>query len=114
MEGCLPENSNDNFEFLAESIRHQLNDSRNIMVCCDLDSNISRALADSLNDLCPDLHFFPAGSLLRQAGALHQLSECDSVLMVAVRDRSRNSVIRKMMSLIKSYNKEVIGFVIAY
>jgi len=114
IEGCLTENSEDNLQFLAERVKYQLGSAREIMVCSDLDTDIVAVLADSLNKYCPGFHFLPTGNLLKDASALHTLAKCDTVLMIAVRDRSRNSDIRKNLSLIQSYKKDLSGFIIAY
>lgn len=114
LEGCLSENSEDNLQFLAENIKNHCGNAKNILICGDADACISATLAQSLNTYLTGIRLLPAGDLLKDASALRALSECDTVVMVAARDHSRNTAIKKMLTLIQSYKKEVIGFIVTY
>lgn len=114
LEGCLWENSEGNYRFLAENIRNQCGSAKNILICSDTDAPLSRSLAQSLSALLGDIQLHPAGSLLKDADALHTLTQCEAVVLVAARDISRNADIKKMLAQTQSYQKEVIGFIVTY
>ena len=113
LEGCISENSEANLQFLAENIRNHCGDAKKVLICSDTDAAFSADLAESLNHCLSGIQYMPVGDLLREAPALRTLVECDAVVMVAVRDHSRNNSIRKMLALIRSYKKECIGFILA-
>ena len=113
MEGCLTENSEENIRFLAENIRNHGGDAGNILLCSDCDAALCASLAQSLDSCLPGIRIRHAGDLLKEAEALRALAECDAVVMVSVRDLSRNTGIKKMLTLIRSYRKEVLGFIVA-
>lgn len=114
LEGCLTENSEENLQFLAENLKNQCGNAANILVCCDADANVASVLAKRINKHLSGIRLLPTGNVLKEAGALRALSECDAVVLVAQRDKSRNAAIRKMLKQIHSYKKEVIGFIVAY
>lgn len=113
-EGALSENSEENFQYLAEKISHQIDGNHKILLCSDMDTAVISTLTESLNKYCSNHQFVSAGNLLKDVTALHAMKSCDAVLMIAVRDHSKNTVIRKTISLIRSYKKDLIGFIIAY
>lgn len=114
LEGRLTENTEGNLEFLAEKIKYHCGGAANIVVCCDIESEINNTIADKLAKYLPGIRLMPTGNLLKEAAALRVLNECDAVLMVAVRDASQNSTIKKVMKVLSSYNKELIGFILSY
>lgn len=114
MEGCLQENSDGNFRFIACSLENRCGAARNILICGDSDAAISSSLAQSLNSCLSGIRLQPAGSVLKDADALRALTECDAVVLVAARDDSRSSAVRKMLDQIQSYQKEVLGFIVTY
>ena len=72
------------------------------------------ALADDLNKYLTDVRLVAAANVLRDANALRSLNQSDAVVMVAQRDISRNALIKKMLHLTQSYNKDVLGFIVSY
>ena len=114
MEGCLTENSEGNLLYLAESIRMNCGNATNILVCCDSESDAATFLVGAVNPYLNGVQLIATGNLLKDASALRQLSQCDAVLMVVERDKSRSNAIRKMLKTIESYQKEIIGFVVTY
>lgn len=114
LEGSLTENSEENLQFLAENIKNQCGDAATIMICGDTGVHGACRLAEEVNKYLFGIQLVPAGNVLKEASALRILSECDAVLMIVQRDQSRNSVIRKMLSQIRSYKKDVIGFIVSY
>ncbi len=113
-EGCLSKNSEGNLQFLAENIRNHCCSAKNVLICCDANPSLSTAIAEALNKYLSEIRLLPVGDLLTEASALRTLSECDAVVMVAVRDHSRNTILRKMLTLIHSYKKETVGFIVTY
>lgn len=114
LEGCLVENSDGNYRFLAENIRNHCGSAKNILLCSDWDHSLGSTLALSLNKYLSDIQLLPAGSLLKDADALHSLTQCDAVVLIASQDISRNADIRKLLEQIRDCHKELIGFIVAY
>lgn len=114
LEGCLFKDSEGNIQFLAENIRNHCGSAKNVLICCDANPSLSTAIAEALNKYLSEIRLLPVGDLLTEASALRTLSECDAVVMVAVRDHSRNAILRKMLTLIQSYKKETVGFIVTY
>lgn len=114
LEGCLSENSEENYQFVAENIKTHCGEARKILVCGDVDPSLSAAIAETLNKHLTGISLLPAGNPVKDADALRALCECDAVLMVAARDRSRNSAIKKMLKMAASCQKETIGFIMTY
>ncbi len=114
LEGCLTENTEGNLEYIAEKIKRRCGDATNIVVCCDTESGVNHVVADKLAQYLPGIHLVPTGNLLKEAAALRALDECDAVVFVAERDASQNSVIKKVMKVLSSYNKELAGFILCY
>lgn len=114
LEGCLTENSEGNLQFLAENIRNHAGTAEIILLCGDGDPALCTGLAESLNKHLSGIRLVSAGDILKDAHALRALAECDAVVMVAARDRSKNSSLSKMLNLIHSYKKEFIGSIMAY
>ena len=114
LEGCLTGNSDENLQFLAENIRNHAGNAKTILLCGDGNAALCAGLADHLNKYLSGTQLVSAGNLLKDACALRALAECDAVVMVSVRDRSRNNHLRKMQTLICSYKKEILGFIMTY
>lgn len=114
LEGCLAENSDGNLEFIAEKVKNHCGDATNIVVCCDTESGVNQTIADELNPYLSGIHLLPIGNLLKEAAALRALAECDAVLMIAERDKSKNATIQNIMKVVSSYSKELIGFIVSY
>lgn len=113
-EGCLSDNSEKNLQYLAEKIKHQLDGTQKILLCSDVDTTVIGVLAESLNRHCSQHQFIAAGNILQDVDALRSMNSCDAVLMIAVRDLSKNTVIKRILSVIRAYNKELIGVILAY
>ena len=114
LEGCLTDNSEGNLQFLAENIRNHAGSAKTVLLCGDAGAELCTDLAESLNNRLCGIRLVSAGDLLKDASALRALASCDAVVMVAARDRSRNSILRKMWNMILSYKKEFIGFIMTY
>lgn len=114
LEGCLAENSEGNLEFLAEKLKSCCGEAVNIAVCCDTDSQVNCTVAEELSRYLPAIHLQPVGNLLKEAAALRTLAECDAVVMVVERDKSRNTTIQKLLKVLSSYQKELLGFIVSY
>jgi len=114
LEGCLTENSEENFRFIAENIKNHCGIARNIMICCDANAEISKRIALSLNGYLTEIQLRPAGDLLKDADSLRLLAECDGVVVVVARKISRNDQVEKMMKLFCSCHKDHIGFIVVY
>ncbi len=114
LEGCISENSDNNYQLLAENIRNHCHNTGSILICSDTGADISSRLAAELGKYLPGLSLLPAGDPLKEASALRTLSECDAVVIIAQRDHSRNADIKKMLTQIQSYGKNLIGFIVAY
>ena len=84
------------------------------MICSDLGANEVHTFTEEVSKYMSGIRLMPAGDMLKEASALRLLSECDAVLLFVQREKSRNFVIRKMLSQIQAYNKGVVGFVVSY
>lgn len=114
MEGCLTENSEGNLLYLAENVKKNCGKALDVLVCCDIDSGVADAVAKSVGAHLTGLRFHAAGNLLKDASALQQLAQCDAVMMVVERDKSRSNAVKSMMKTVVSYEKEIVGFVMTY
>lgn len=113
-EGCLTENSEGNLELIAEKIKYHCAGAAKIALCSDTESGISNTIAEQLNAHLTGISLLPTGNLLKEAAALRTLAECDVVLMVAERNKSRNAMIKKNMKVLSSYDKKLMGFIVSY
>lgn len=114
LEGCLIENSGGNLQYIAQNIQSHCAGAKNIVLCGDTNPVICKKLAQSLNLRLSGVQIVPVGDLLKEAEALYQLTKCDLVVLVAEREKSRNGSIEKMLEMIRSCNKDILGFIVAY
>lgn len=113
-EGCLVENSPGNLQYIAQNIQSHCGNAKHIVLCGDTNPAICSRIAQSLNLRLSGVQTVPVGNLLKDAEALYQLTECDLVILVAEREKSKNGVIEKMLEMIRSCNKDVLGFIVSY
>lgn len=114
LEDCLTENSEANIQYIAENIKNQCGEAKTVMVCSDLDDSVAARFVAEIAACLPEVQLLPAGNVLKDANALRTLAACDAALLIAQRDQSKNAVIGKMVSQIKTYQKRLMGFVVSY
>jgi hypothetical protein len=71
-------------------------------------------IVSSLSSLLPDLQLISSANPLTDIASLRLVAECDMVLMVVARDKSKNKTVKKVLKLIQEYKKETAGFIITY
>lgn len=114
LEGCLTENTECNWQFIAQKIKLHCGSAKTILVCSDMGSDLSSMIVSPLSDLLPDLQLIPSANPLTDIASLRLIDECDMVLMVVARDKSKNKTVKKVLKLIQDYKKETAGFIITY
>lgn len=111
--GFLTENSQENYDYLAENLRNHCNNAVDMLVCSDADAETTAALMSALQERLPDFRFCTAGSLIKDARALKHLPGCSSVLLVISGNETRQKQIVKSLEQIRSSEKETVGFIYA-
>lgn len=112
-EGRASENAPGAEELIAARVAQRSTAGTVWLVTGEADNELLHAQAGRLQELLPQQRFVCAGSLLRDAAAVHELSACDGVLLIEKCGCSTYTGVRRELAIASDAGKTVAGFIAA-
>ncbi len=111
LAGHVSENAPGAEELIAARVAQYCKPNTTWLVSGEADNAQLDAQTRQLQELLPEQKFVCAGSLLRDAAAVRELSACDGVLLVEQCGRSTCASVRRELAEVSGAGKTVAGFI---
>lgn len=112
LEGRIIENSDSNWDLIGANIDIYCKNAKSILLTGGTGNDEVVSLAEALQEKMPGIKFVPCGSVLNDANALRNLSECDAVLLVAACNKSVYKTIVLEVERITDAGRQIAGAVV--
>lgn len=97
---------------VAASLEQASSGKEKVLVAGTADAGIIEDISSHLAQYCDSVEVVFKGNLLKDAAAVEKLKEADSVLLVEMKDISRNKEIERELEVIRQLGKRTDGFLL--